>query len=227
MAIVHGETSAPGTCKPNYLCPTPPPSPAHQYKFQCMNSNDACHPLRIASTRHLILYHRPWANTGNICDTSCLQSSKANRLNAKTFRLFPHIRTTYIVCLRILLLQRYSESRRPGVLPVGTIPRGRSSWRLHSWLMGVSGIVPGKIMERPGTVRPPALWIALLTLIELCCIQGSICCCSWQVYNNLADIWPNAFANASCKFVFCRKYDPIWNWLAWHQNEVGRREIEQ
>ena len=29
--------------------------------------------------------------------------------------------------------------------------------RLHSRLMGVSGIVPGKIMERPGTVRPTAL----------------------------------------------------------------------
>ena len=51
-------------------------------------------------------------------------------------------------------LQRYSQSRRPAV---GTTPRGRSSCRLHSRLMGVSGIVPGKIMEWPGTVRPVAL----------------------------------------------------------------------
>ena len=36
-------------------------------------------------------------------------------------------------------------------------PWGRSNCQLHSWLMGVSGIVPGKIMERPGTVRPAAL----------------------------------------------------------------------
>ena len=41
--------------------------------------------------------------------------------------------------------------------PVGTTPRGHSSCRLHSRLMGVSGIVPGKIMEWPGTVRPVAL----------------------------------------------------------------------
>ena len=46
--------------------------------------------------------------------------------------------------------------------PVGTTSRGRSSCRLHSQFMGVSGIVPGKIMEWPGTVRPAALWIALL-----------------------------------------------------------------
>ena len=45
-----------------------------------------------------------------------------------------------------------------GILPaVGMTPRGRSNWRLHSQLMGVSGIVTGKIMERPGTVRPAAL----------------------------------------------------------------------
>ena len=29
-------------------------------------------------------------------------------------------------------------------------------------LMGVSGIVPGKIMEQPGIVMPTDLWIALL-----------------------------------------------------------------
>ena len=111
------------------ICALPPP-PRSRIWIQCMNSNHsnhACHPPRITSTRHLILYNRPWANTGNICDTSCLQSSEANHLNAKTFRLFPHIRTSYIVCLRILLWQRYSESRRPGVLPVGTTPRGHSS----------------------------------------------------------------------------------------------------
>ena len=45
-----------------------------------------------------------------------------------------------------------------GVLPAGgMVPRGCSNCRLHSRLMGVSGIVPGKIMERPGTVRPVAL----------------------------------------------------------------------
>ena len=33
----------------------------------------------------------------------------------------------------------------------------RSNCQLHSRLMGVSGIVPGKIMERPGTVRLAAL----------------------------------------------------------------------
>ena len=38
-------------------------------------------------------------------------------------------------------LQRYSQSRRS---VVGTTPRGRSSRWLHSQLMGVSGIVPGK-----------------------------------------------------------------------------------
>ena len=46
--------------------------------------------------------------------------------------------------------------------PVGTTPRGRSSRWLHSRLMGVSGIVPGKIMQRLGTMRPAALRIALL-----------------------------------------------------------------
>ena len=59
-------------------------------------------------------------------------------------------------------LQPYSQSRRPGVLLVGTTPRGHSSRWVHSWLMRVSGIVPGKIMVEPGTMRPAALWIALL-----------------------------------------------------------------
>ena len=34
---------------------------------------------------------------------------------------------------------------------------GHSNRRLHSRLMGISGIVPGKIMERLGTVRPGTL----------------------------------------------------------------------
>ena len=59
-------------------------------------------------------------------------------------------------------LQHYSQSRRPGILPVGTTSETHSCWQLHSRLMGVSGIVPGKIMEQPGTMRPAALWIVLL-----------------------------------------------------------------
>ena len=62
-----------------------------------------------------------------------------------------------------LHLQRYSQSRRPSVLPVGMM--GHSSCWLHSQLMGVSGIAPGKIMEQPGTMRPSALWIALLNYL--------------------------------------------------------------
>ena len=45
-------------------------------------------------------------------------------------------------------LQCYSQSRWQG---------GRSSRRPHSQLMGVLRIVPGKVMEWPGTVRPAAL----------------------------------------------------------------------
>ena len=66
--------------------------------------------------------------------------------------------------IECLHLQRYSQSRRPGVLLVGTSPRGRYSHQLHSQLMEASGIVPGKIMECLGTVRPVALWIALYLL---------------------------------------------------------------
>ena len=45
-----------------------------------------------------------------------------------------------------------------GILPVvGMTPWGSSNHQLHSRLMGVSGIVPGKIMEWPGTVRLAAL----------------------------------------------------------------------
>ena len=44
-----------------------------------------------------------------------------------------------------------------GLPPCRTWSGGRSNCRLHSRLMGISGIVPDKIMERPGTVRPAAL----------------------------------------------------------------------
>ena len=66
--------------------------------------------------------------------------------------------------IECLHLQRYSQSRRPGVLLVGTTARGRSSHQLHSQLMEASGIVPVEIMEWLGTVRPVALWIALYLL---------------------------------------------------------------
>ena len=62
------------------------------------------------------------------------------------------------------LPQRYSQSHWYVFFPVGTTPRGCSSCQLHSQLMGVSGIVPGKIMEWPGTMRPVVLWIVLLLL---------------------------------------------------------------
>ena len=51
--------------------------------------------------------------------------------------------------------------------PAGMTLRDHSSHQPHSWPMGVSGIVPGKIMERPGNVRPAALWITLLETIPL------------------------------------------------------------
>ena len=55
-------------------------------------------------------------------------------------------------------LQRYSQSHWPGVLQAaGMTLRERSSRRLLFRVKGVSGIVPGKIMERSGTVRPAAL----------------------------------------------------------------------
>ena len=40
-------------------------------------------------------------------------------------------------------------------------PRDCPSCWPHSRLMKFSGIVPGKVVEWPGTVRPAALWIAL------------------------------------------------------------------
>ena len=54
-------------------------------------------------------------------------------------------------------LQRDSQSRWPGVLLAGTTSETRSCQWLHSRLMGVTGIVPGKVIEQPGTVRPAAL----------------------------------------------------------------------
>ena len=55
----------------------------------------------------------------------------------------------------------------------------RSCWRLYSRLMGVSGIVPGKIMERPGTVRLAALRIALLVQNPFCPSNGLFPSSQW------------------------------------------------
>ena len=57
-----------------------------------------------------------------------------------------------------------NNPQRP-FLPVAPI---ESQWTLFC----STGIVPGKVMEWPGTVRPAALWIALLEI--LCVIKGKI-----------------------------------------------------
>ena len=62
---------------------------------------------------------------------------------------------------RYILFTALFTKPPPGILLAGMTPGDCSSRWPHSWLVGVSGIVPGKIMERPGTMRPVDLWIAL------------------------------------------------------------------
>ena len=71
------------------------------------------------------------------------------------------------------MLQRYSQSRRllsyrpfPEKVPTGTTPRGHSP--IDGFMVGMTEWwnSTSQIMERPGTVRPAALWIALLVMFR-------------------------------------------------------------
>ena len=68
-----------------------------------------------------------------------------------------------------LAYMSYSASHKSASQAVGMTSKTCSSWQLHSSLVGVSGIVPGKIMEQPGIMRPAALSKALLQhYLQIC-----------------------------------------------------------
>ena len=116
----------------------------------------------------LLLTRWPFPNYSSLSGGSIFKVSKFGkkymnlRMEIPADNMLPNFHSD-VICTLLLATSNSAIHKAASQMffPVGTTPRGCSSHQLHSQLMGVSGIVPGKIMEWPGTVRPTALWIAL------------------------------------------------------------------
>ena len=112
--------------------------------------------------------------------------------------------------------------------------RGCSSLWLHSGLMGVSGIVPGKIMEWPATMRPMALWIVLLqhnsqssrrSCSRLCLVQ--FLSHEMLVAGNPSALWIALLDSLHAFYLFCFCVLPVVKGLKTRYNDRSHQSTRQ